>query len=265
MHIEEVMCPMLGNHETKISVGFVLCLASDIRAFSFPPAGFGKTVVRSRTNHSLVPVTSKRSRRAAGGLVIPGRRFSIGSWIPAARHSHAFLPRLRKHAADQGQPNILGVSIQSRVVASSQLTGWNVPHLSLTRRRTHLPNIQSEVPSVKASSGQGGTAAAQRPSTPSDPHRLHRSSSQTGGGGGGGGWRAGRYNKVFWVASAGGGNVTWRSVLNPVRVTFFPAGFEFSAAGRDLVIVGSEPPSESKPESPSESPSESLSDRKSVV
>ena len=46
----------------------------------------------------------------------------------------------------------------------------------------------------------------------------------------------GRYNKVFWVAAASGGNVTWRSVLNPVRLTLFPAGFEFVAAGRTVVV-----------------------------
>jgi hypothetical protein len=45
-----------------------------------------------------------------------------------------------------------------------------------------------------------------------------------------------RYNKVFWVASSGGNNVTWRSVLNPVHLTFFPAGFEFRAAQRTLTV-----------------------------
>ncbi len=54
--------------------------------------------------------------------------------------------------------------------------------------------------------------------------------------------RRARYNKVFWVASAGGGNVTWRSVLNPVRLTLFPAGFEFSAAGRVILVPPPHPP-----------------------
>jgi hypothetical protein len=46
-----------------------------------------------------------------------------------------------------------------------------------------------------------------------------------------------RYNKIFWVASSEGSNVTWRSVLNPVRLTFFSDGFEFRAAQRTLVVA----------------------------
>jgi hypothetical protein len=50
-----------------------------------------------------------------------------------------------------------------------------------------------------------------------------------------------RYNKVFWVASSAGGNVTWRSVLNPVRLTLFPAGFEFRAADRVILVPAPHP------------------------
>ena len=48
-------------------------------------------------------------------------------------------------------------------------------------------------------------------------------------------------------------------ILNPVQVTFFPAGFEFSAPSHNIAIIGSESRSESLSEFPSESPSESPS------